>query len=223
MKTRLINHALKHLTLRTHIACLSIGSLCASPMDASVNINEGVPIEIRGIMAYQGQYQFSVYNEQTRASSWVAINQSFAGIQIHAYDPQNMKIHASYGGQEVTLSLARHSQRPNIIQIYREEELEENSLPSISSKAEIPALVAAYEEAQLETLPEATHPLYELLKQTTANRVQSYKGELEASLNPKPEATASELSARIRSQRGRNNVNSRPWASDHIELHGAPE
>jgi hypothetical protein len=210
-------NALINLTVITTFSLLS----------TLLKANTDIPIEIRGLVNLNENYMFSVHDIKTNQSKWIRKGQVFKGFKVTDYDSTNFMVVGFYLNSKVRLALAE-SELELIFNSAVMDEEKQNTY----SLAEIDYLVNNFRKNEFAKLPDENEPLFYILKQSAENRIASYKNslisfnrdELPENVEPSIEDKTIPLNnkPRIGSQRKMNNVNSRIWASDHVEEFGLP-
>lgn len=63
------------------------------------------PLELRGVVVENGTYSFSVYDQGTKESSWVRIDEQGYPFTAKSYDRANDTLVVDQGGRSLTLAL----------------------------------------------------------------------------------------------------------------------
>lgn len=209
------------LTLKKHYLALALVILSAtSAQQVSAN-SEGDYI-LRGVYKTNTKMLFSIESRITGRKGWVPANRTFEGLVLDRYDNHTMVAHGTLNEQSYTLPLLKSNgySRATLVQF--------SDAGPLGTQT-IDAAVKAYTTQTYNELPPKNHPLYAPMKLSADNQITSFRQALKnpqvsSDTNQQPTAqpaaqttTAKPLAIR------RNRVNSRIWASDHIELHGLPE
>lgn len=174
---------------------------------------------LRGIFEFNNRLQFSVQNQETGQSGWIAQGRDFAGLQLESYDHSMQQAHGSYLGRPVVLDL----QTPKYgLLLWSENAETKDPLPETEQS------IAQLQRALYDQLPSEDNPLHTPMRQSIDNRIASMRASLTDSgtYNQKsPELSSTVIESNIARANlpiRRNRVNSRIWASDHIKIHGQP-
>ncbi|MGJ8638845.1 MAG: hypothetical protein ACSHYA_05590 [Opitutaceae bacterium] len=220
--------------LKTHQCATRIGKCCfvmasllqaTSAHSAPQSVSTDVPYQVRGYCELVDTSLFSITDLRTGGSRWVKSNQVFDEITILSFDLRTGLFAALYQGREVYLKLKDAGESTGRIASWDQPQ---DEAPLTASRIE--QLVNEHERTLMSQLPEKTHRLHAPMKVSINNQLIAYKAELYQELEEQtsieqatPSAEpASDLKPRIGSLRESNEVNSRIWASDHIEIHGEP-
>lgn len=69
-------------------------------------------VEFRGIVQFDGSYQFSLYNKSENKAYWLFENQSEGGITVRGYDVSSKTITVNMNGRSERLTLMSASDAP---------------------------------------------------------------------------------------------------------------
>jgi hypothetical protein len=209
------------LTLKKH-------SLAVALIILSITSVQQVPASSEGDYILRGVYQtntkllFSIESRISGRRGWVAANRAFEGLVLDSYDSHSMVANGTLNEKVFTLPLHQASRYSRATLAHFT-----NAGP-LGAKA-IEEAVKAYATTTFNELPPKNHPLYAPMKLSADNQITSFRQALEAPQTSPETATretaqteATTITAEPVAIR-RNRVNSRIWASDHIELHGLPE
>lgn len=183
-------------------------------------------VKLRGLAQLGESYVFSIHDTETKQSKWIESGQTFAGFTITGYDANRFIILGYYNNQLLQLSITES--------VLFKDFLTEGEKPLVCSGSEIKRLVNDFRNQELEKLPDESEPLFYILKQSAENRIATYENNLlslnqdnsvrnRASRIEDKTTSLNNKSPRIIGQIRQNYVNSRIWASDHIEQFGLPE
>ncbi len=187
-----------------------------------------IPIKVRGLAKLGGNYIFSIQETATNKSKWIEKNQAFSGFKVIDYDEISLTIKGLYNDQAIMLTLVESE----LTTIATKTKSGGKGKQIVYSQVEINQLVHDFKQKEFTKLPNEKDPLFHILRQSAENRIHSYKNHL-LSLNgnnlteniefvTEEKTESSRNKPRIGSQRKQNSVNSRIWASDHIEEFGLP-
>jgi len=217
---KVILHGIRFFTSRT-LVC-SIYLVGALTINITLVGSES-DFLLRGIFQTAKVVHFSIESHATGRKGWIAANKDFEGLTLESYDSVNRIAHGMRNGVSFELPLLKPEGFTNT------RLLDLNTDPALSA-AEKEAATQAYKRAVYSELPPVNHFLYSPMKQAADNRVATYRQALNSQkalkasadfIVPNPELT--DVATPIPRPRIRNRVNSRIWASDHIEIHGLPE
>lgn len=209
---------------RSCFAIVSILSLSAS-YSLAKKIDSNVPYEIRGYCQLADSSLFSVKDLQTGGSRWVEKNQPFGAITMLNFDSKEKLFTAVYQGREVYLKIRESDNIP--LFVLGAEPTSKQQLTTLK----VEQLVKEHERNLMNNLPEETHRLHSVMRVSMNNKVNAYKADLDSKLEKQSTTdmaadtnqVASNVKPRIGNLHKSNAVNSRIWASDHIEFHGEPQ
>jgi hypothetical protein len=198
--------------------------LCLTGLFVSISqITSAGPehLSLHGIFEFQNQLHFSLKSKQTGRSGWIAVNKDFEGLRLVTYDSAKRQAYGLYLGEQVTIKLPNPKFHGLIVSM----DAEDDPFPIETGQS-----ITELQRSLYSQLPEKNNPLHGLMKQSIDNRISSLKASLNRSQNTAAEAItevaansineAVRLAAANAPIRTRNRVNSRIWASDHIEIHG---
>lgn len=194
-------------------------------LTASVSHAFGSPLEayrMSGICQLQGDWIVSISNAENGRRLWLRIGQSIEGLQFNSFDAETNTATLLYENEEFKLTL--HDASDCSQAVARSEPLNQNQHKEIQDRVkeyQAGLQVLLREPADGPRSPKAQAKL----KQDLANMVANYRDSLLTELTEQENATESSVSETKRnniSAKRRNRVNSRIWASDHIEKHGHP-
>ena len=173
---------------------------------------------LRGIFELNKQLYFSVESRFTGNNQWIAADKEFEGLTLEQYDQTKQE------------ALGTFDQKPIKLRLF----LNDNHLAydplTISDSKKLERAIETYKKNQYQNLPNQNSALYLPMKQAADNRI----GELQMLPNQSTNSLRTETSTAIEvsslenpsqvinKPKLRNRVNSRIWASDHIETHGLP-
>lgn len=224
---------MRYLTKLFSLASILLATLCFHLRASEVQ----VPFEIRGIVELNRTLRFSVRDQINERTRWLDQNQTYLELTLLGYDPTKQRVIAEYRGAPISLPLvlADNTSIPVVTNLAIPLAIDEATEKEIASK------VAIYRTSEMEKLSKVNPHLRSVMAKSSENRVSIYAESLRAAaLQEARHSTAlakvespSKLEAameqdrrknvRIGSLRTRNTVNSRIWASDHIEKFGTPK
>jgi hypothetical protein len=187
--------------------------------------SEGHPIEWRGVVDLGNGPCFSLYETGSGSSGWFRLMQSNGRIYVQGYDSQKKRLSLEYLGQKIEVSLHQSDGKPLALPWSQSKYFQPDTL----GEAEIAKQVEQFRIEQYASIPRTTPALAQALQRSAENRINAFERGLH---NKKTEGNESvsvreveqpRIIARLGSQRKKSTVNSRIWASDHIEKHGMPE
>ena len=199
--------------------------LIATETQADIALSKAY--QMKGICKIKGDWMVSLFNTESGNRFWLRTGQSIGALQLTTFDDKTYTAHLSYNDEEFALMFDRPENRPQAVLL---------SIPQRHDQvAQIEEEVNAHREGLKRILVEPisgprTSKAQAKLEKDLANMVTNYREQLIADLSRQesnPEATILLSSSEPRHGtvgiKRRNRVNSRIWASDHIEKHGMPE
>lgn len=69
-------------------------------------------IEFRGVVQFNGVYEFSLFNKTEQRGYWIAENQSDGGISVSSFAPDSMAVTVTLNGRSESLSLMSATDSP---------------------------------------------------------------------------------------------------------------
>lgn len=179
--------------------------------------------ELAGVCEIDGRYIVSLSDKSSGAGFWLQEGQNFGELMFKSYDANTKTAIFFSGDHSFELKLRRTDD--TVVSVA-------SSLrPNRSDVQEIESKVREYSKSLKILLidpdsgprpPEAQAKLEKEMKKMVTN----YREQLIAGLSEQAESSALQENAQASTRIGikrRNRVNSRIWASDHIEKHGLPE
>jgi hypothetical protein len=179
--------------------------------------------ELSGVCKINGRYMVSLSDKNSGSGFWLQEGQSFGELMFNSFDAET-KTAAFYAGnhgfelklrraEDIAVSVAS-SLRPNSF------ELQEIESKVGEYRKNLAPILAAPDSGS--RTPEAQAKLEKDMEKMVTN----YREQLIARLSAQAESSALQENAQASKVIGikrRNRVNSRIWASDHIEKWGLPE
>jgi|GEM_PF-6498183 len=165
----------------------------------------------------------SIFNTESGHRLWLRTGQSLGTLRFKSFDAATHTATLSYGEEEFRLQLTRPVDSPL--------DSAKSTAPEHRGLALIEQKVNEYKEGLLLLLADPasgprTPEAQAKLKQNLANMVTNYRDSLMAEPSGQENAIETSNDSTRRSLIGikrRNRINSRVWASDHIEKHGVPD
>lgn len=94
--------------------------------------------ELHGVIQLSGVWQFSLYDPKTKASKWIAQNDTTSSIKVVSYDPNRTAVTISENGQIQELTLKKPEALANtalLSSLLNPQEEHETPVPSASSES----------------------------------------------------------------------------------------
>lgn len=179
---------------------------------------------LAGVCEINGRYMVSLSDKLSGAGFWLHEGQSFGDLKFNSFDANTKTAVFFSGDHSFELKLRRAD---DVVVVSVVSSLQHNH----SDLQEIESNVREYSKSLKILLadpdsgprpPEAQAKLEKEMKKMVTN----YREQLIAGLSEQAESSALQENAqpsKVIGIKRRNRVNSRIWASDHIEKHGLPE
>jgi hypothetical protein len=208
--------------MKTHLLILLAFTTGYCALTASL-ANNNTELELRGVCYFQNQWQFSIFNKKTTSSQWIYLNKKFHDILITDYDVDSSIATLSYKGKVLNLKIAKSNDTPIVVL--------NSAIHTQSVIADINQKVDEFRQglSQILGTPDTgprNNKEQQKLEQDVENAVADYRQQLMAATD-KNQIPLGNISNdpryHVTGVRRYNRVNSRIWASDHIEKYGIPD
>lgn len=164
----------------------------------------------------------SIKDQQNGSSVWLKVGQTYGVLKLQSFNSVNSTATLSYDGQLFELKISQYDGTPLVVinpEVHTEEIL-----------ADINQKVEAYRKglSQILATPDAgprSSGEQQKLEQDIQNAVANYRQQLMVTTDqqPSPTSISDGIERHGLGVRRHNRVNSRIWASDHIEKYGEPD
>jgi hypothetical protein len=208
------------------LICYAIATngIATQSVSYATQISGLVHYKVSGYCEFNGNLMFSISDLRTGGSRWLSRAQVYNDLQLLEFDTHQQAFKAIYRGQEVYLHLKKTNDATVVLP--QSPPLQEETL----SPSRIKQLVSELETKLIAGLPEESHKLHTAMKTSIQNRIAAYESSMIAKQMRQAEGNGHEhetfsgkqVKPMIGSLRQENRINSRVWASDHIEIHGEP-
>lgn len=181
---------------------------------------------LKGICNLNDEWMLSIKDVRSGHHEWLQAGQSFGSLRLLSYDSESESAQLSYQDKTFSLRLAQNSHEP--LSVVRSSTSPNDVLDLINKKAEA-YRVDLHKQLIAGDPRVRSHEALRKLEKKLETSVANYKQRLLAEYDRDPNNTdvltdvqAANSGPRITGGRLRNRVNSRIWASDHIDKHGLP-
>jgi hypothetical protein len=210
------------MKLHVNLVWISIVCVCFAP-SSYAQYTYAERFELAGVCEINGRYMVSLSDKLSGAGFWLHEGQSFGDLKFNSFDANTKTAVFFSGDHSFELKLRRADDV--VVSVVSSLQHDRSDLQEIESK------VGEYRKglkillADPDSGPRPTEAQAKLEKDM-ANMVTNYRDQLIAGQSEEAESSALQENAQASKVIGikrRNRVNSRIWASDHIEKHGLPE
>lgn len=196
------------------------------PLIAVLNLSHGAPsdtYQMHATCQINGKWIVSILNIQNGQRFWLRSGQGIGDLKFHSFDGATHTATLSHLGENFSLKLNQATDSPQNVS---------TSVPAYTSRyAEVEHKVNLYRKGIMQMLeapasgprrPEAQSKLQRDLSNMVANYRASLINESAIKQEESLHSSVSDQDQKIIGIKRKNRVNSRIWASDHIEKHGLP-